>query len=86
MTGQEHGVGIFVSLVSRGSQADIVGLKVIINYHSQVEGPNAILEVVTILTSSGVYVVVQFFLVLFLFNFFNLLSSITTCKNKRKLN
>ena len=27
-TGKEHGVGIFVSLVSRGSQADIVGLKV----------------------------------------------------------
>ena len=28
VTGREHGVGIFVSLVSRGSQADIVGLKV----------------------------------------------------------
>ena len=27
--GREHGVGIFVSLVSRGSQADIVGLKVL---------------------------------------------------------
>ena len=26
--GREHGVGIFVSLVTRGSQADIVGLKV----------------------------------------------------------
>ena len=30
LIGKEHGVGVFVSLVSRGSQADVVGLKVLV--------------------------------------------------------
>lgn len=56
ITGREHGVGIFVSLVSRGSQADIVGLKVL--FHPDVPSKsklNFIIYTSVFKLCSGVY-------------------------------